>query len=732
MKILRTPAAFFIILPIILLFICSNQFCIVFAEPLNNLILENDYVRFEFEKDHLGLAAMIDKSTETNHFIRPEGIHNLWEVAFRQGAQEALLTNKDEQCTNTRIVILADGTQRAILEWVEVDWWREKGALTIRVTVDLPRDCGIAQWHITVENNSTLWGVWSVKFPYLDGFPRPGEYDLARPFANSGYLYKNNVEKVSSVYPGNGWSMQFLSMNAGNNGIYWAALDPYSQRKDFSVVPGQESYFLHFTENMGVPGSDYPDFYPIAFGVYRGGWLEACKIYRQWALKQIWTEKGSMSQRDKTPDMIKNMGIWMQSGWSFGTGDGTLDEMNSPFYNALEYTNVPMGIHWYNWHQNRFDKDYPHYFPTMPGFRERVMGLVDKGICVMPYINAMIIDYDLVDIEKYKPYLVRDEAGGVSMNIWGKGSGRTVWVCPYPDFWKEKVVSLVDSLTGYYGVNGVYLDCVGSARPYFCFDQSHGHPLGGGRWWIDSYREMLERIQDVAHSKGRNVVITTEHTAEPWMNGLDGFLTWIKPDDREIPMNQAVYAGYTYYFGSPSWLDGSDRSFIMAQGRAFIWGRQNGWMGFSVFSPENKAKGEYLKRIGQYRITARKFLSFGELLGPIESTNQLLSITESWPTHRRDPRNGTLPAVMGALWKSEDGNLGIFIVNFLNEKQIFSYAINPEQYGLRLSSGQQYRLTQIRPEGNQPIGVNYPGAIIRTENMDPEEIKVIEISVENK
>jgi len=54
----------------------------------------------------------------------------------------------------------------------------------------------------------------------------------------------------------------------------------------------------------------------------------------------------------------------------------------------MQYYGVPMGSHWYLWHHNLFDVDYPCYFPARPGFSERVKELVEAGMVVMPYINA--------------------------------------------------------------------------------------------------------------------------------------------------------------------------------------------------------------------------------------------------------------------------------------------------------------------------------------------------------
>ena len=719
------------------LFTCLPNYC-GYAESSGKLILENDYVRFEFEKEYMGLSAMIDKVSGQNHIQSTEGSHLLWQINFRRGTQEYSLANNKgcrydppPQYTISRIENLSDGTQRAVMEWKDVDWQREEKTLTIRVTVDLPDDCGIASWRIYVTNNSRYWGIWSVKFPYFTGFLKDGMYDLARPFGNTGHLYRRLNNRIDASYPGGSWGMQFISLNREDNGIYWAALDPGSQRKDFSVLPGTEGYFINYTEDMGVPGSDYPDFYPVEFGVFRGSWLEACKRYRKWALEQVWTEEGPVSQRKSVPDMIKNVALWSRPGWSFGVDKGTPHQMNRPLLDALEFTGVPMGIQWYNWHQNNFDKDYPHFFPPMHGFRERVKELVDHGVLVVPYINGMIADYDIPDRDEFLPYAVKDIAGALDIVTWGAGSGRTIFMCPFRDFWQDKIVTLVDSLTGYYGTNGVYIDMIAAASPRFCFDESHGHPLGGGRWWIDSFRKLLDKVQNVVHSDGRNAVVTTENTAEPYMNKLDAFLSHIKPLQNDIPMNQAVYSGYTYYFTSTAGLNVSDRAYIMEQGRATLWGLQPGREGFALFKPEHTHKAEFFKRIGEYRVALRDFLSFGELLGPIEPTHAPETITELWTAqYGRAGESATLPGVLGALWRAEDGRLGVYLVNFRSEEQVFSYEINPTQYGLKLNAGRQYVLSEISPEGKVRAGVHYAGIIKRTEIVKPRDFKFIEIKTE--
>lgn len=152
-----------------------NSMLPIHAAQADDFILENDYVRFEFEEKHMGLKAMIDKATGTNHFRVIDDEHFLWEIVLRHGTHEATIANNSQsarydpppECTSARIEVLSDGTQRAIMDWIGIDWWREEKALNITVTVDLPGHKGIAEWRINVDNNSDIWGLWEVRFPYF-------------------------------------------------------------------------------------------------------------------------------------------------------------------------------------------------------------------------------------------------------------------------------------------------------------------------------------------------------------------------------------------------------------------------------------------------------------------------------------------------------------------------------------------------------------------------------------
>ena len=714
-------------LSIVFIILVTGALC--FSQPTPqqpNIVLANDIVCFEFNQPYIGLVTMKDLATGANHVQVTGEKAALWEIVFDSAAERQTLSSTQTPCTSAKVEKLPDGSQRATFEWADLDLESKKGIVSVRVTVELPKNIGIASWRIWVENNSETWGLYEVQFPKCSGFLKSGEYDIAIPTKNSGELFKNCGEKMMYYYP-YGWSMpmQFMCATKGTDSVYIATHDPNAWDKVFTIEPGKELNIKTNVENMGVPGSDHKSPFPVMMGVYRGSWLEGCKIYREFALTTPWTSEGKLSQRTSTPQMLKNIGLWMLVGNYIGPECGTLGEKNKPLVDAQKYFDVPVAAHWYNWHQIPFDTHYPHYFPPKPGIPDQVRDLVAKGLLIMPYINGRIIDISNTDFNDYFPYCAKDYTGKHYTETYGN-QVKQAPMCPYTQFWQDKVAQIVERLAEEVAVNAVYIDQIAAAGPVLCFDKSHGHPLGGGGWWVDGYRMMLKKVQKVAHSKGRDMTITTECAAEPFMDGVDAFLTWIKPDERSIPMIPAVYSGYSLYFGSPAWFEHGDRAWIMAQGRAFLWGCQNGWMGFELFNPEHSKKADYLKRVGKYRIATRKFLTFGELVDIIKPTNNVESITERWPDHGNNPRNATLPSIQGSIWKAEDGMLAVFLANYLEKENTVEFIIEPSRYGVKgASTG--FAVTRISPEGNRSEGTVPQKTIKRIETLEGWEIRVLEI-----
>jgi len=703
--------------------------------------LENNFVRYVFEPVGMGLSAMVDLETGYNHIDPVEGKHLLWEVTFGKGIQRPKINNNYKPCSYGSITKKANGDQVLILEWNDLRFWEEDSICSVKVTVELPQNDGVAKWRISVSNQSDYWGLWQVACPAVNGFPVAGKYDIAIPVTGSGgHLLKKWSGNLKARSPSGFFPMQFMSFNIGTNGVFFSSRDGESRAKDFFVdSKNKKLSLIRYPENMGVTGSDLPGYYEVSFGPFQGGWLEAAYRYRRWALKQVWTAKGPISQRPDFPEIATNIGFWVRDTWVWdlspeerkNTGDPTTwrrderdpHEMNLPFLNAMKVMDVPIAFQWYGWHHVIFDNNYPHFLPPLKGFKERVAELVDSGALIVPYINGLSADSKTYDWnEKFDAHAIKDQAGGLHQHFYWDGAGRLTPMCPNQNFWHYTINNVVDSIINVYGANGIYMDEISCNSHELCFNPDHRHPLGGGRYWADGYRNLYRKTLNIAHQSGKDVVITSESANEIFYDLVTANLFTGWPTDYEIPMLEVVYSGYTLFYASRCDFTRSDRLFNFCVGQGFIDGRQIGWMNFDLFRPEYRKKVEYMKNCAKYRLVTKKYLTFGRLWAPVYPENDVPLFEEEF--RGGGMHKGKVPSAEARLWQAEDGNLAIFIANYVDNDVEFSYTIDPHKYGL---NAEYYKVTEITPEGNHLLAPSEK-TISRTEILAPGKVKVIEFT----
>ncbi|MGQ9731233.1 MAG: DUF6259 domain-containing protein [Candidatus Zipacnadales bacterium] len=683
-------------------------------------ILSSRHLKLTFsrgQKGSLGLAGL-ERIASGHNFVTgmPSEGFPVWRLRLRGPQIEELILDSREagECS------LAMEDERATLSWKGIDLADEADILDVTVTVALPKESNLSFWRLQVENHSQRYGIWQTEFPVIGDVAESGHCDVAVPRSNWGLLYQNLAQTQTGSYPSANWPVQMLTLNEDTEGLYLACHDPEAWPKQFSLTPGGEFRFSVMAENAGVPGSDFTTPGAVAIGVYEGNWWNGCKLYRAWALANApWTQKGRLSTRADMPDSIKNLALWF-------LGSGTRDEIVPAMLQAHEFFGLPLGLHWYNWHQIPFDTHYPEYFPTKPGFAEGVQELTSHGMLAMPYINGRLHDMDIPSFAEAEPWCTKKENGENYLEIYPSQARQAV-MCPYTNYWQKRISRVVERLVEECGVNAVYLDQIAAAAPAPCFDPDHGHPLGGGSHWVAGYRELLKLTKAIGHRDGRAVAFTTENNAEPYMDGVDAFLIWNPRHPQEIPMMTAIYSGYTLYFTSPR-MQNTPESFWMGQVRDCIWGCQLGWMDPTFFtSPSHAIEAADLKRLGEYRVACRKFLTYGELLGELEVRGSLPDVHGTWDNWSGPPQQVILPAVKTAVWRAEDDSLGLFLANLANRSMTFRYHLDLEHFGAFKRKGQWLAMTRLAPEATELAGFMPPQGGERVEFLAPKELLVYEV-----
>jgi hypothetical protein len=421
-----------------------------------------------------------------------------------------------------------------------------------------------------------------------------------------------------------------------------------------------------------------------------------------------------------------------------------------------KYLDVPITYHWYQWApfpENISSRD-PDYFDFVTKeFPQQVKDLHAAGVRIMPYIDSRFWStwadsWKKEHPEPYTckvPYNMIDELDSwtdwqdltILMEHWS--GGNQAIMCPYTKFWQDKQSEVINRLISEYGVDGIYLDQISSMDPVLCFDPTHGHSLGGGNYWAEGYRKMIETCKENARKINKDVIFTSEDNAEAYLDGLDANLTCNGTGNAPdlIPMFHYVYSGYCITFGRMTgdhWdVNNGDiytkgLPLMMRNAQMFVWGEQMGWFNPNVVdlpSPE----AEYIKTLCKAldEKSVKKFLVYGQMVRPPSLSGENPVLAAKWRIGQRDTE---MPSVSHSAWKAEDGTLGLVFTNLDNSAHTVSYTVDAKQY--QLAQASQYSITVINGVGAGKVKRYNSSSFTRTENMPARSVLVLEINAEKK
>ena len=632
------------------------------APPPGAITLEGRGIRIAFDKPENGFGCLGIENRlgdEPARFGHAEpGRANLWRLTlWRDGcATNKFALNNRSPCASRTVERRPNALRFA---WRGLSPDGESGTLDVFATITLASNGDAAEWRLSVTNRSSRWGLANTHFPAIDRAVRPGTASALLPFGNwGGRLMPNYSNGMRMGYPSGNVPVQTLAFLLGDAGIQFTALDGGSQEKWFDTL-GLDLRIDYPCPDAGRPGAaNAPDF-AVETAAFAGDWWRAAKRYRAWATQQAWTAKGPLATRADFNRRIVDVGFWMNAG-------NTPEQVSNATAKALSALgDIPLGVHWYSWHQIPFDHTYPEYFPERPGMSEAVAWMKSKGVLVMPYINARLWDSDIPSCADALPSACKKPDGKTHYVEIYASKRRLSPMCPATPLWRTRVESICAELMERIGVNAIYLDQVACARPAPCHDVTHGHPLGGGRYWTDAYRELMAPIRSRAARNG-NVVLTSESAAEPYTDSFDAFLTWFPRTPYDVPMLPAVYSGYAVYFSSPQSGKDSLDAYCALQGRDFLWGCQLGWNSTWPFDANHREHLAFTLRLCRERLAHKDFFAYGELLGelPLGGPHPRAPapvVEIAW--ERKPACRLKMPAAMGTLWRASDGRRLACIVN---------------------------------------------------------------------
>ncbi|KPK82390.1 MAG: hypothetical protein AMS25_02425 [Gemmatimonas sp. SM23_52] len=708
------------------------------AEPIR---LDNGHLRIGLDRGNGRLVELLDLRTGQDFVAHGSDSGSPWQLVL--AGEEASLTPADARTFRSESV----GDLALRLAWEDFDI---AGAPELRVLVSVEMANGepLSEWDIAIEGPDEV-GIESVLFPRLPNIAPLGEEERLAVPRFMGELARNPRELFAGSdgqgrrrtwsYPGE-LALQALAVyQEGGPGFYAAADDTAGYRKAFAVwgdgQGGLGFEVVHLLEDPGTPRDGYAPTFSGLLGTFEGDWITAAERYRAWGTRQVWARESRL-RRGLVPTWLLDTGLWL---WNRGRAEGVL----RPALTLQRELGLPVSVHWHWWHGGAYDTSFPEYLPPRDGaepFRAALREAQAEGVRAIVYMNQRLwcTGTRSWEEEGAEPFAVKNRDGSLAVerpNAFDRQP--CARMCITQPFWHEVYGGLAETLLLDYGVDGIYMDQAVASMP--CYDPRHGHPLGGGNYWIEGFGTLAQQIRERA-SRKTDVLLAGEHAAENWLPLLDLFLTlqisqerYIRPGGEGwdvIPFFQAVYHAYGVTYGSYSslsippydelWprecaparplelLDRKySRQFYLEQARAFVWGMQPTVANFlpSQFK-ERPEEVAYMVRLARVRSRALDYLLHGTFRRPPKLEVPEIDVELSRLSIYAGRRGGgtswsaRFPALLVAAWGADDGDLAIVLASIVDEPLSLSFEVEPGSYGL-IGGGRIYRMDE---SGREAIG----------------------------
>lgn len=529
-------------------------------------------------------------------------------------------------------------------------------AVRMRVTLDEHSD--LAEWDIEADLPEG-WVITHVDFPRIS-VSRP---ENAKAILPSGWgaeypLYPTTA--ISSRYPSGTGTMQLVLMHDSNGCFYYATKDRDASDKRFRIdCTGNQVTFHTQTTTSEAWSPEKGGTFRLPWTTVTGycleGWEAAVtQWYRPFTYTTEWGNKTLKSRN--LPQWIYEADVWLRP---MHVGQEVMDAIRK----AINIYGKGVGLHWYYWHNYPFDTNYPEYFPPKDGFTEMIKETEKLGGHVTPYINGRLWDPATDSYRKLngEQASARKPDGTLYTEIYGSKVINTV-TCPASPIWQNIQKDVIWRIQDELGTSGVYIDQVAAAPAEPCWADNHGHPKGGGAFWVRAYRDLYADIR-ANHLKPGNI-LTSEENAECYIDLFDMLLVVNSPlrTSNIVPLFPLVYSDrvITSAFAyTPA--DLTTGSFRYLNMMSLLWGAQLGWVDPVTLTKEGvEEEAEFLKKMMLFRKQQHEYVNGGQFLREI--------IPGGDNPVRIYPGYGKSPVVRGAEWKSgKRDHKVLFLVNIDQE-----------------------------------------------------------------
>jgi hypothetical protein len=558
--------------------------------------LSNEHLQLVFDTATGSLKGFYGPG-QKHQYLAPQTNGHLWELRYGDNPTGSVAVLKSTQANSFRIERMGPTALRLIWEGFHV---AVTPPLRVEAVVCLEESSALSRWNIVVRQAGPL-RLKQILFPCVSDLAPQDDEALAVPVwmgrivENPRALLNQDCKsrELRYDYPGH-TSMQCLAFYRQNGpGFYIACDDTNAYHKTFVFSgDGQDgARFALVQLPAGDAGQDYSQPYAAILGAFSGDWYTAAQLYRAWATNQWWVNESRL--HGINDHWAHNTGLWV---WNRGPSSGVIE----PALVLQRKLKLPVSVMWHWWHQCAYDIGFPEYLPPregVPSFTNALAKAHRQQVHAIVYMNQRLWGMTTRSWEEASQHAVLGADGKVHPEVYNTFTkSPCASMCLGSAFWRQHYATLAERVLAL-GVDGIYMDQACSSLA--CYNPEHGHPLGGGTYWMSGFRTLAADIRNRASQQSRDrqgasrgmdyaagemgrrlrtmstiavqkppthaqtdLALAGEGVGETWLPYLDLMLSlevsrerYAGPDHWEtIPLFQAVYHPYASQYGNYSSL----------------------------------------------------------------------------------------------------------------------------------------------------------------------------------
>ena len=417
----------------------------------------------------------------------------------------------------------------------------------VEIRVELEDDETETSWTIQVENNSSDYQIIETLFPILRGvyLGDSWEDDILIYPHHAGEKTKAPIRTYTSerfahfnrsfvLHQENRWireinycglaSMMWMYYYDQENGLYFGSHDAGFLVTGLRVETGGPddpwmgfAFRKHWRVETGMKWTSNP----MIIALTGQDWHWGARRYRTWFLSQMEVEKQPEFLQDEiTLNQCYNLKRQGEVIHRF-SDIPAIYEKGQKLFKARH-------LFLASWNRGGFDRDYPEFQPDMElgtplSLAHACQKVKDEKGLVTFYINCRIFHLQSDFFKTLgREWSIKKIDGEMYIEQYGPEAFAVN--CPSNNAWVDYIADTAEWMVRSYGADGIYLDQLGSAEPFACYDRSHSHTQNG--LFNQGYLQLLRDIHKRLSVIERPTFLMIENCGDLYSAMVWGSLTW--------------------------------------------------------------------------------------------------------------------------------------------------------------------------------------------------------------